>query len=106
MYSNWFVYIILVVLLWAATGLIYKAGIHKEPEDHTAVKYSVSVGIVFFMISAIYLTMRDEPFSIFESAVRYWPMTASLICKFSCFSLYFLINFQIQPVQEESHNLL
>ena len=75
MYSNWFVYIILVVLLWAATGLIYKAGIHKEPEDHTAVKYSVSVGIVFFMISAIYLTMRDEPFSIFESAVRYWPMT-------------------------------
>ncbi|MCR5672585.1 MAG: EamA family transporter [Lachnospiraceae bacterium] len=71
----WFVYIILVVLLWAATGLIYKAGIHKEPEDHTAVKYSVSVGVVFFFISVVYLVIRDEPFSIFESAVRYWPMT-------------------------------
>ena len=28
------------------------------------------------MIAAIYLIARDEPFSIFESAVRYWPMTA------------------------------
>ena len=75
MYSMWFVYIILVILLWGATGLIYKAGIHKEPEDHTDIKYSISVGIVFFMISLIYLITRDEPFSIWESAIRYWPMT-------------------------------
>lgn len=75
MYGLWFVYIIIVVLLWAVTGLIYKAGIHKEPEDHTDLKYSISVGIVFFIISLVYLIMRDEPFSIWESAVRYWPMT-------------------------------
>ena len=76
MYGIWFVYVIIVLLMWAATGLIYKAGIHKEAEDHTAIKYSVSVGIVFFVISLIYLILRDEPFSILESALRYWPMTA------------------------------
>lgn len=75
MYSIWYVYIILVVLLWSVTSLIYKAGIHKEPENHTDLKYSISVGIVFFIISMIYLIIRDEPFSIWESAVRYWPMT-------------------------------
>ena len=75
MYSIWYVYIILVVLLWSVTSLIYKAGIHKEPENHTDLKYSISVGTVFFIISMIYLIIRDEPFSIWESAVRYWPMT-------------------------------
>jgi len=75
MHSTWFVFIVLVVLLWAATSLIYKAGVHKEPEMHTDIKYSISVGIVFFVISLIYLIIRDEPFSIWESAVRYWPMT-------------------------------
>lgn len=75
MNSIWFVYIVLVVLLWSVTGLILKAGIHKEPEKHTCLKYSVSVGIVFFIISLFYLITRDEPFSIPESAVRYWPMT-------------------------------
>ena len=75
MYGIWFVYITIVVLLWGVTGLIYKAGIHKESEDHTAVKYSISVGIVFFIISFIYLIIRDEPFSIWKSAVTYWPMT-------------------------------
>lgn len=72
---TWFVCIILVVLLWSLTCLIYKAGIHTEPEKHTDIKFSVSVGIVFFVISLIYMITRDEPFSIFESAIRYWPMT-------------------------------
>ena len=75
MHSIWFIYIIIVVILWAVTSLIYKAGIHKEPENHTDIKYSISVGVVFFVISLIYLIIRDEPFSIWESAVRYWPMT-------------------------------
>ena len=69
MYGIWFVYITIVVLLWGATGLIYKAGIHKESEDHTAVKYSISVGIVFFIISFIYLIIRDEPFSIWTKSL-------------------------------------
>ncbi|MCR4656840.1 MAG: EamA family transporter [Lachnospiraceae bacterium] len=83
--NNWIVYIIIVILLWAMTGLIYKAGIHKEEEEHICLKYSVSVGVVFFAISLFYLITRDEPFTIIESAVRYWPMTLFGI-------IYFVIN--------------
>ncbi len=83
--NNWIVYISIVILLWAMTGLIYKAGIHKEEEKHTCLKYSVSVGVVFFAISLFYLITRDEPFTILESAVRYWPMTVFGI-------IYFVIN--------------
>ncbi len=83
--NNWIVCIIIVILLWAMTGLIYKAGIHKDEEKHTCLKYSVSVGVVFFIISAFYLITRDEPFSIWESALRYWPMTLFGI-------IYFVIN--------------
>ena len=54
---------------------MYKAGIHKDREYHTCLKYSASIGIVFFIISVIYLIIRDEPFSIWESVLRYWPMT-------------------------------
>ena len=62
-------------MLWSITCLLYKAGIHKEKEEHTCLKYSVSIGIVFFVIALGYLVVRDEPFTIWESAVRYWPMT-------------------------------
>ncbi|MCR5302520.1 MAG: DMT family transporter [Lachnospiraceae bacterium] len=81
----WILYIIIVILLWAMTGLIYKAGVHKEEEKHTGLKFSVSVGVVFFVISLFYLITRDEPFTIIESAVRYWPMTVFGI-------IYFVIN--------------
>lgn len=67
------------------TGLIYKAGIHKDEEKNTCLKYSVSVGVVFFIISLCYLITRNEPYSIWESAVRYWPMTVFGI-------VYFVIN--------------
>ncbi len=71
----WFGCTIAAIILWSTTCLLYKAGIHKEKEEHTCIKYSASIGIVFFVIALIYLIMRDEPFSIWESAVRYWPMT-------------------------------
>ena len=61
--------------MWSATGLLYKAGVHDGKEEHICLKFSVCVGIVFFVIALVYLIIRDEPFSIFESAVRYWPMT-------------------------------
>lgn len=61
--------------MWSATCLLYKAGVHDGKEEHICLKFSVCVGIVFFVIALVYLIIRDEPFSIFESAVRYWPMT-------------------------------
>ena len=71
----WLLLVVGAILMWSATSLLYKAGAHDGKEEHICLKYSVCVGIVFFVIAAIYLIARDEPFSIFESAVRYWPMT-------------------------------
>lgn len=66
----------MAILLWAATSLLYKAGIHKDSESNTCIKYTVSIGLVFFVIACVYLIIREEPFTIWESAVRYWPVTA------------------------------
>lgn len=71
----WLLLVVGAILVWSATSLLYKAGVHDEKEEHICLKYSVCVGLVFFVIAVIYLIIRDEPFSIFESAVRYWPMT-------------------------------
>ena len=73
--SIWLVCTVLSVLLWTSTSLLYKAGVHKEKEKYTSLKFSVSVGIVFFLIAVIFLIIRDEPFTIWESAIRFWPMT-------------------------------
>lgn len=32
--------------------------------------------MVFFVIAVVYIIVRSEPFTIWESAVRYWPVTA------------------------------
>ena len=71
----WLLLVAMAVLMWSATGLLYKAGIPKEKEEHICLKYSVCIGIVFFVIAFVYLVIREEPFTIWESAVRFWPMT-------------------------------
>lgn len=71
----WLLLVVAAILMWSATGLLYKAGVHDGKEKHICLKYSVCVGIVFFVIAVVYLIIREEPFSIFESAVRFWPMT-------------------------------
>lgn len=71
----WLLLVVLAVVMWSSTSLLYKAGAHDGKEEHICLKYSVCVGIVFLVIALIYLFIREEPFSIFESAVRYWPMT-------------------------------
>ena len=73
--SIWLLLIVLEIIMWAATSLLYKAGIYGSKEEHICLKCSISVGIVFFAIALFYLAVRDEPFTIWESAVRYWPMT-------------------------------
>lgn len=71
----WLLFVVLAILMWAATSLLYKAGIHDGKEEHICLKYSVCIGIVFLVIALVYLVIRDEPFTIWESAVRFWPMT-------------------------------
>ena len=71
----WLLFIIMAILMWSATGLLYKAGVHDGKEEHICLKYSVCIGMVFFVIALVCLIIRDESFTIFESAVRFWPMT-------------------------------
>lgn len=73
--SIWLMFVIMAILLWASTSLLYKAGISGNKEEHICLKYSICVGIVFFVIALLYLIIRNENYSIFESAIRYWPMT-------------------------------
>ena len=72
---SWLFFVMIIILLWSATSLLYKVGIHKDKEDHTCLKYTVSVGIVFFAIALVYFLIREEPFAIWESALKFWPMT-------------------------------
>ena len=70
----WVSFVFMAILLWSATSLLYKAGARGGEEDHICLKFSVCVGTVFFVIALAYLMMREEPFTIWESAARYWPM--------------------------------
>ena len=71
----WLLLVIMAILMWSATSLLYKAGVHGDKEEHICLKYAVCVGIVFLVIALVYLVIRDEPYTIWESAVRHWPMT-------------------------------
>ena len=74
-HSIWLLLVVTASLLWASTSLLYKAGVHDRKEEHICLKYSVCIGVVFFVIACVFLVLRDEPFTIWESAARYWPMT-------------------------------
>lgn len=71
----WLLLVAMAILMWSATSLLYKAGVPSENEEHICLKFSVCIGVVFFVIAFVYLLIRDEPFTIWESAVRFWPMT-------------------------------
>ena len=73
--AAWLVFVVLTIVMWSATSLLYKAGVHGGDEEHITLKYSVCIGIVFFVIAAAYLVIREEEFTIWESAAHYWPMT-------------------------------
>ena len=71
----WLLFVFAAIFMWSATSLLYKAGARRGKEEHICLKYSVCIGLVFFVIALVYLMIRDEPFTIWESAIRYWPMT-------------------------------
>ena len=71
----WLLLVALTILTWSATSLLYKAGVRDKDEKYICLKYSICIGLVFFVIALVYLLTRDEPFSIWESAIRYWPMS-------------------------------
>lgn len=71
----WLLCVLMAILLWSTTSLLYKVGANGDKENHVCLKFSICVGMVFFVIALVYLITREEKFTIWESAVRYWPMT-------------------------------
>ena len=73
--TMWVMLVVMTILLWSSTSLLYKAGAKDVKEKFICLKYSVCIGMVFFVIAFAYLIIRDESFSIWESVIKYWPMT-------------------------------
>ncbi|MGN0115827.1 MAG: EamA family transporter [Acutalibacteraceae bacterium] len=71
----WTVLVFACIILWGITSIFYKKGANKD-DKYIHLKFSVIIGMVFFVIALCYIIIRDEPFSIWESAVRFWPVTA------------------------------
>ena len=73
----WFVYVIGAALLWALMGLAYRkcALDMTAGERYVPIKFSIATGVVCVPIVAIYLLIREEDFSIWESFVRFYPFT-------------------------------
>lgn len=70
----WTIYVLVSILLWGVTSIFYKKGADKT-DKYIHLKYSVIIGLVFFVIASCYIMIREEPFSIWESAIHFWPMT-------------------------------
>lgn len=70
----WLICILASIILWAFTSILYKKGANKD-DNLIHYKFSIIVGIIFFLIAVIFLIIRDEEISIIESAIHFWPMT-------------------------------
>lgn len=70
----WTIFVLLTVVLWGFTDVLYKKGADKN-DKLVPFKFSVTIGLIFFLITVVYLVSREKPYSIFESALRFWPMT-------------------------------
>lgn len=71
----WTSFVFACVALWGVTSIFYKKGADQN-DPYIHLKFSVITGIVFFVIALRYLLIREVPYSIWESAARFWPMTA------------------------------
>ncbi len=70
----WTLYVLGTVILWGITDIFYKKGANRD-DKYKPFKFSVSIGLIFFIIAVCYIIVRDEPFTIWESAIRFWPIT-------------------------------
>ena len=73
--TTWLMLVVMTILLWSSTSLFYKLGAKDVKEKYICLKFSVCIGLVFFVIALAYLMTRNESFPIWESALRFWPVT-------------------------------
>lgn len=70
----WIFYLVLAIGLWSVTNIFYKQGA-DESDKYISLKFSIVTGIIFLLIGIVYLVTREESFTIWESALRFWPIT-------------------------------
>lgn len=70
----WASCLLISILLWSVTSIFYKKGAYKD-DRYIHLKFSVITGLLCFIIALCYIVIREESFSIWESAIRFWPMT-------------------------------
>lgn len=70
----WMIFTFACIMLWGVTSIFYKKGADRN-DPYIHLKFSVITGLVFFVIALCYLFTREEPYSIWESAIRFWPVT-------------------------------
>ena len=71
----WTFFVFVCVSLWGVTSIFYKKGADQN-DPYIHLKFSVITGLECFIIALVYLFIREEPYSIWESAARFWPLTA------------------------------
>lgn len=71
----WTISVFACIALWGVTSIFYKKGADRN-DPYIHLRFSVITGIVFFVIALRYLLIREEPYSIWESAARFWPFSA------------------------------
>lgn len=70
----WALTLIISIVLWSFTSIFYKKGADKN-DPYVRFRFSIVTGIIFFVIAVVYLIIREESFSIWESMIRFWPIT-------------------------------
>ena len=66
----WLFFLVSCIILWGFTSIFYKKGADKD-DKYICFKFSIIIGIVFFIIATAFLLIRDEEISILESAVKF-----------------------------------
>ena len=57
----WLVFVLMAILLWSTTSLLYKAGARDGNESHICLKNSVCVGMVFYSYAMAMNSVSTDP---------------------------------------------
>ena len=60
----WLIFVIITAFAWSSTDLLYKRGAGDGKEEHICLKYSVGIGLVFFVSAIICLIVREASWSL------------------------------------------
>lgn len=72
---NWIFFIAFAILFWAFCDIYLKKGVLKIKGKYFNIKCGITTGTVFFILSILFLIIRNESITIWESMIKYYPVT-------------------------------